>query len=77
MDYWMGMILGNCFLSAEDAEGRGGRGFMDYWMGMILGNCFLSAAGGENCQRNGHDCWTIMWAPGLTAASRAAIRLKV
>ncbi len=23
MDYWMGMILGNCFLSAEDAEGRG------------------------------------------------------
>ncbi len=72
MDYWMGMILGNCFLSAED----GGRGFLDFWMGMILGNCFLSAAGRENCERNGHVCWTIMWAPGL-AASRAAIRLKV
>ena len=50
---------------------------MDYWMGMILGNCFLSAAGRENCERNGHVCWTIMWAPGLAAASRAAIRLKV
>ena len=23
MDFWMGMIVGNTFVSAEDAEGRG------------------------------------------------------
>ncbi len=72
LDYWMGMIFGNCFLV------RGGRGFLEYWMGTIDG--ILGLLDGDDfggtafCPRRARrgglgfvDLWMGMIAGGGTA----------